>query len=241
MKKTIVTVLCLFAFGAAAFAQLPTPPSTAQTFSNIDDMTGWSSCSSYGCAGGKTGSYWMAPYQTTPSMDGSSTEFHTAGAGVDVLWWKKFGAHNAAKNFIWDFWVHLDNASLTGTQALEYDAFQFVGGYNYMIGSQCNYAAKVWDVWNEATNSWIHTTVPCPKFSANVWHHIQWYVQRVPNTHYYHYVTLVVDGHAYSINRTYPAKYLAWGDNLGVQYQLDVNSTGVGYHEWVDKSKFTIW
>jgi hypothetical protein len=74
-----------------------------------------------------------------------------------------------------------------------------------------------------------------------VWHHIQWYVQRIAGTQNYTFVTLVVDDKTYSVNQTYSAKYVGWADNVGVQYQLDVNATGIGYHEWVDQSTLTIW
>ncbi len=57
----------------------------------------------------------------------------------------------------------------------------------------------------------------------------------------YTYVTLVVDGKPYTLNQTQPAKYLAWGDNIGAQWRLDVNATGLGYKEWVDKAKLTVW
>jgi hypothetical protein len=53
--------------------------------------------------------------------------------------------------------------------------------------------------------------------------------------------TLVVDGAVYTLNQTQPAKYLAWGDNAGVQWQMDVNASGTGYHGWVDRAKLTIW
>jgi hypothetical protein len=211
-------------------------------FNKIESMPNWSNCNTPACAGGNGGgANWMAQNQSTPSMDGQSSEVFNSGAWSNALWWQKFGANNAASNFLWDFWVQLDDASLTGAQALEYDAFQFVNGNNYMIGSECNYGYGVWDVWNEATNQWIHTSIPCPKFTPNVWHHIQWYVQRIPNSGWYRYVTLVVDGKAYPVNINMPAKYLAWPDNLGVQYQLDVNQTGVGFHEWINKSTLTIW
>jgi len=26
-----------------------------------------------------------------------------------------------------------------------------------------------------------------------------------------------------------------------VQWQMDVNASGTGYHEWVDQAKLTIW
>jgi hypothetical protein len=168
-------------------------------------------------------------------------EVEHSGPWANALWWKDVGANDNATNFLWDFYVQLDSASLTSAQSLEFDTFQSVGGYNYMIGSQCNYGAGVWDTWDEANGDWQHTSIPCPKFSPGVWHHIQWYVQSVPSSHKYSYVTLVVDGKSYPVKRSYSAKYLAWVDNSGVQYQLDVNASGGEYQEWIDRSTLTLW
>jgi hypothetical protein len=226
-----------------ASGALPTPPSTAKVFSGLDQSnTNWNACGTAACAGGSgSGGFWQSFFQTSPSMDGSSMQLYRDGIWANALWWKKVGANNGATHFLWDFYVMVDGNAASRAQTLEYDAFQFVGGYNYMIGSQCNYAAGVWDTWNEGTGHWLHTSIACPKFSANTWHHIQWYVTTNHTNHTYTYVTLVVDGKAHTLNQTQPAKYLAWGDNIGAQWQLDVNATGAGYHEWVDKAKLTIW
>jgi hypothetical protein len=224
-----------------------TASSTAKVFSNIDDMSGWGSCGSSACAGGRgSSSYWMARYQTTPSMDGSSVEFSNSGVYDNALFWKKLGANNWARNLLWDFYLRVDDASVGAAQNLEFDVFQFMGGYKYIMGSQCNYSAGVWDIWNQyaytsSTSGWRHTSIPCPKFTANVWHHIQWYVQSIPSTHSYKYISLVVDGHSHAINQTYRAKYNGVNDTVGVQWQLDVNASGHRYHEWVDKAKLSIW
>jgi hypothetical protein len=74
-----------------------------------------------------------------------------------------------------------------------------------------------------------------------VWHHIQQYVTLNHTNHTYTYKTFVVDGKVMNVNQTQPALYLAWADNLGVQWQLDVNATGAGFSEWVDKAKLTVW
>ncbi len=126
---------------ATPLTALPTPPSTAKVISAIDELTsGWSACDSAACAGGAgIGAYWQAFNQTSPSLDGRSMEIYHDGKWSNALWYRKMGANNAATNFLWDFYVQLDNASLTAAQSLEYDAFQFVGGYNYMIGTQCAY------------------------------------------------------------------------------------------------------
>ncbi len=174
-------------------------------------------------------------------MDGNSMEIYNSGVWANALWWQKVGADSTATNFVWDFYVQVDAESVGAAQALEFDAFQFVGGYNYMMGSQCDLAAGKWDVWDELHGQWIHTSVACTTFKPDVWHHIQWYVQRVAGTTNYKFVTLVVDGTSHPIGLTYGALNNGWGDNMGVQYQLDVNATGAGYHEWVDKSTLTVW
>jgi hypothetical protein len=228
---------------ATSKSALPSAPSNAKVFSNIEQTTsGWASCDSAACAGGSgSGAYWQAFNQGSPSMDGRSMEIYHDGKWSNALWYHKVGADDSATNFLWDFYVQLDSASVNAAQALEYDAFQFVGGYNYMIGTECNYGAGVWDTWNEASGHWLHTTLPCKKFSAGTWHHIQWYMTTNHSNHTYTYKTLVVDGVSYTLNQTQPARYLGWGDNMGVQWQLDVNASGTGYHEWVDKATLSVW
>jgi hypothetical protein len=222
---------------------LPTPPADALVFGNIQEMrSGWGFCDSAACAGGRgNGTAWQALGQSSPSLSGSSMELYRDGVYSNALWWHKFGADNRATNLLWDFYVQLDQASLTNGQALEYDAFQFVDGYNYMVGSQCDYGAGVWDIYDKAGAHWVHTTIACKKFAPDTWHHIQWYMTTDHTAHTYTYVTLVVDGESYSVNQTEGAKSDGSGDNVGVQWQLDVNSSGGGYHQWVDQASFTVW
>ena len=222
---------------------LPTPPSNAIVFNNINQMSsGWVPCGDPACAGGDgKGNYWQAFYQTSPAMDGGSMELYRDGVWSNALWHHKMGAYNNATNLLFDFYLQVDDASLTATQALEFEAFQFVGGYNYMLGSQCDYGQGWFDTWNETSGHWVPTNIPCPKFSPNTWHHIQEYLTTNHSNHSYTYKTIVIDGKVYNLNQTQYANYLAWGDNLGAQWQLDVNASGNGYHEWIDKAKLTIW
>ena len=230
------------AAGGGGGGGLPNPPPGAIVFNNINQQPNWTACHDPGCAGGSgNGTIWDAQYQGSPSRDGASMEFFNSGVWDNGLWWHKVGANNNAHNFLWDFYFYVDGNSLNGTQALEFDTFQFVGGFNYMIGSQCDYGQGWWDTWDEASGHWLPTNIPCPKFSPNTWHHVQWYVTTNTNSHQYTYVTLVVDGNSKPVNVTRNAKYLAWGDNIGVQWQLDVNASGQGYHEWIDNAKLTIW
>lgn len=221
---------------------LPNPPPGAIVFNKIENRSNWSICHQASCSGGSgDGGDWMAQFQGNPSMDGSSTEFYNYGTWGNTLWTQKLGANNNVRNFLWDFYFYVDDASQSYGQALEFDAFQFIGGFNYMIGSQCDYGRGYWDTWNESAGHWIQTSIVCHKFSPNTWHHIQWYMTTNPGAHQYTYHVLVVDGHSYTVNYTGTAKYLAWGDNLGVQWQLDDNAQGGGYSEWIDDAKLTIW
>ena len=239
MKRGVVSLLLSMFLAAAAHGQ----SYTKMVFSNIDDnSTGWGSCTS--CAGGANNAdvYWMAPFQTTPSRDGSSTQFHiSAGQPYsDVLFWEKLGSQDWATQFTWDFWVYLDNASL-GAQALEYDVFQFVGGIEYMFGTQCTYATGYWNVWNQGAGAWVPTKIACRPFTPNVWHHIIWQVHRTSDKQM-HYDSLTLDGIQYSLNLTEPSGPLplGWTDNLGVQWQLDTASSPLTFNEWIDNVKLTI-
>lgn len=226
---------------------IPTPPANAVVLDNIDDMSGWGSCTD--CAGGKLAtSFPMTQNVASPSRDGASTEFQITGpAYADALWWKKVGAYSDKENFLWEWWFYLP-ASSTSAQALEYDAFQFapVNGTmtEFMFGTQCNYAAGVWDGWNQQTGSWVHTSFSCPKFSTGVWHHAILFVQRVgDNRDQVLYGNLTIDGVTTQWNLTEPTAPTpaGWTANTGVQFQLDENSSGTSLQEWVDSVKLTIW
>ena len=148
MKYAVFVAVCFsvsIAMGQGINSGLPTPPPGATVFSQIQEMSGWGSCNAPSCAGGSgNGSYWMAQFQQQPSLSGDSTEIFNSGVWDNALWYMKLGSgHDSATNLLWDFWVQVDSNALTGAQALEYDSFQFLNGYNYMIGSQCNIAAGV--------------------------------------------------------------------------------------------------
>jgi hypothetical protein len=221
---------------------LPIPPNWAKVFSNVHRAGSWGWCHDPGCAGGSgKGTYWMAKNQGSPSLSGSSTEFYNSGVWANALWWTKVGANNSAHNFLMDYYLYVDDVSQWAAQTYEMEGFQFVNGWNYMLGMQCNVAARVWDTWEESNGHWYHTKIPCNNFSPWKWHHIQWYITTDTNAKTYTYVTLVVDGQPYSMNTTRHAKYLGWSNNIGVQWQLDVNAKGAGYREWVDKATLTVW
>ena len=225
--------------GTTTTTGVPTPPSNATVFSNIDNNT-FNSCSA-NCAGGQsTTNYWQAGWQSSPSLDGSSRAFFNGGnAWANVLWYKEWSGYSWATNYLWDFYVRF-NSGISDLHSAEFDFYEANHGIELMAGSQCNFGNGVWDTWNQAGGRWVPTSIPCKRFSPDTWHHIQWYVTR-PANNQYKYNTLVVDGTAYAVNQTYYGSNNGWGDKVGVQYQLDLGPNGVDNKIWVDKVKLSIW
>jgi hypothetical protein len=229
-------------------------------YSKIEDSTkadnggvGWGSC--VDCAGGGSNNASIAssPFLNPPSKDGASRDFYISGeAYSNALWWYKVGANNATSHFTFDFWLNVD-ASTTAAQALEFDTFQFVQGRQFMFGTQCNYAAGVWDLWNAATGRWVHSNIGCSKFTPGVWYHITMSFHRSAPDNYQHYDKLsvtqynargrLVSSRSYNLNRAYPSGVTpaGWGDNLGVQFQMDIGAAGAQMQEWVDQVSLTAW
>ncbi|MFB3915814.1 MAG: hypothetical protein ACE14M_03740 [Terriglobales bacterium] len=231
---------------APAPAGGPAAPPNATVVSSIQDRPNWGKCSSPSCSGGvgTTSTYWMAQFQTTPSLSGSSSEFYIAGpAYTDSLFWNDIGANAAASHFLFDFYVHTDAAALAAAEALEFDLVQVVNGKKYNWSTECNYVYGVWDIWNEATQQWIHSNATCQKFTPGTWHHVQWLVERIGSST--HYISVTVDGVTQHINSniaTQPAPASNWMNSLIVQVQQDLSANpGNGFHEWADKITVSAW
>ena len=219
---------------------------------------GWGSCVQCAGGGSNNASIASSPFQSSPSRDGASRDFYISGdAYSDGLWWYKVGPNNSASNFNFDFWLNVDPTA-SATQALEFDAFQFIKGREYMFGTQCDYASGTWDLWNAGYQTtggpaWVHSNVPCKKFVANVWYHITLQFHRTSPNMYVHYDNLIIVQYnqsgriaatnVYGLNRAYPSQATppGWGDDLGVQFQMDIGSQGAQMQEWVDQVTLTAW
>lgn len=223
----------------------PTAPSNAKVFSKIENMTGWGACASAACSGTNGGVYWTNQNVTTPSLDGSSTEFYAGGkAYSDMLHWKNLGVNLGTKKFIYEVWFYVDNISTVG--ALEFDYLQVLSGHKYNFSSQCDYFyGSVWDVWNGTTKRWVQTNLKCPKFTPNTWHHFKLYGELDTTNGRTHYLNFWVDGVDSVPNSTYAyqkAETTSWPNNSTVQIQQDLGKyPGNGVHQWVDKVTLYAW
>ena len=244
-------LIALLAFAISApvlLAQVPTPPSTATWFTNIEKASGWTACSS--CTGNPGASYWFKQWVSSPSMDGDSMETYIKscyGCWGDNLFVHYLGnqtwAHHVefSQNFLWNASKTKQSNGAYVVQAIEFDARMINGDFKYMFGTQCDYAEGHWDVWNGPGHYWEHTGVACQKWGPNSWHNIKWYGTIDYNTKYLKFVGLAVDGKQYWINKTFAATPTAWSQQFLYQYEQDTDYQGDPWYMWSEKVNVAVW
>ncbi len=220
---------------------LPTPPANAQVLSEMqNDTATWGICSLCAHGTNNAGTYWMAPFQSQPSLSGSSLEMFADGPSwSNVLFMDTMLGTSSNSHFLWDFWVYHDPAAEAHFWASEFDLWQVLGGNEFMIGSQCDFGDGYWSTWDSQGGRWILNGIPCPHWAPS-WHHVQWYYERLSSTQY-RYDTLVFDGQGYGFNQTWNVNQTSWQDMIGIQFQLDQDPTATPLHEWVDNVTLTMW
>jgi hypothetical protein len=219
---------------------LPAPPSTAVVKSNIDQMTGWESCTV--CAGananGPVATYSMVENQASPSLDGLAAKFSISGTTPysDALWWKQLGAADGATHLKYDVAFYITNPGVS--QALEFDNNQSNAVHKFIYGTQCNVKGGHWDVWGNAAGNWISTGIACSAPTAFVWHHLTWEFQRTSTNVIF--VGFTYDGVTHYVNRSYPAR-ASGVHEMNVAFQMDGDSAMHTYSTWLDKVTLTYW
>ena len=226
----------------ATVATGPVIPANALVYSQIENMSSWQSCDT--CAGpggnGSTDPHWMAQFQTTPSLDGSSAEFFLGGSTAysSALWWKQLGPQPAISHLVYDLYFYLKNAA--APQALEFDVNQSVNSKKYIFGTECDFTGlRHWRVW-DYTLHWQDTGISCaPLQTANAWHHLIWEFQRTTDGHT-HFINVWMDGTRYTVNRYYTPQPISVQE-LNTAFQMDGNKYMTNYNVWLDKIKLSVW
>lgn len=219
-----------------------TVPSTAKTYTNIDQMSGWESCSV--CAGiGASGP--VAQYSTTqgrssPSMDGSSQEFWIGGATPysNALWWKQLGGNTALRRFVYDLYFYVKTPQYA--QALEFDVNHSSNGKKYIMGVQCNIRhTGQWEVWDGMAKTWRTTGVACSVPPAYTWNHL---VEEFTHDNYGNltFVSITLNGNKHYINRTYGSIGSSVSE-VNVAFQMDGDYAQHAYSVWLDKIMLSSW
>ncbi|ABF40202.1 hypothetical protein Acid345_1199 [Candidatus Koribacter versatilis Ellin345] len=240
MKTAILaTVLSLMLIASC----ISSSAQTKKTFSNIQNMTAWTSCDVCSGSGGNgnTAVHWQAQFQSTPSMSGSSSQFYFGGvqAYTSALWWEQLGSNPQYSHFNYDLQFYVTD--ITAPQALEFDVNQSLNGKKYVFGTECDLRGTYkgyWRVW-DATLHWQNTGIACTGITANAWHHLVWEFERTTDGHT-HFIAVTVDGVRRVVNRYYnPLNSTA--KELNVAFQTDGNKYPNTYSVWLDKVSLIAW
>jgi len=218
--------------------------SPVSDLTGIEKMSGWQWCTKdlngNVCASGiGEATSWMAPYQTQPSLDGSSSQFFVGGMPYsNALWWKTLGGSTDVSHFQFDFWVYLTQPD--SPQSLEFDMNQSFGGTRWVFGTQCDFNdSGKWDIWDGGQKVWVPTNLNCVRFTGDSWNHFIWNFERVGNQ--VHYVSLVINDVTYAVD-VYKDAESNWEiDELNVAVQLDVDFWGHSYSEWLNEVTVRAW
>jgi hypothetical protein len=214
---------------------------SSKTFWNIDQMSGWSSCSS--CAGkdgnGPTATHSMKRGVSSPSKDGSSAEFFLGGTTPysNALWWKQLGPNDSVSNFRYELYYYIKNPS--ASQALEFDVNHSLNGKRYIYGTECDFkGTKVWKVYDAYNRVWKTTSIPCNVPKAYTWHHLVLEFKRSSGK--MSFVSVTINGNKHYFNRSY-SPHSTSAREVNVAFQMDGNKYQTDYKVWVDKIKLAIW
>jgi hypothetical protein len=239
---------------------LPTPPSTATTYTNLQEANGsqesWKICNGPCSGSSGTGSSNITLDATNfePSLSGSTMEETSTGAAFNTLGYLKPPCPStgctSVTNFIDDVWFYIPSTT-TALQALEFDPDVYDGNYEYFMSMQCDSATGDWRFWDMANGDWTtkqnngSTAVyPCSLLTeTNQWHHFQLYGTVDYSTHTYTYQTFVIDGVTVykNLGNSYNAKPYSSSPALVVEQQIDNNSSAASNSVYYDNYSLTVW
>jgi hypothetical protein len=236
--------------------------SGGKTFANLEQSGGWTGYAllppAFGiCAscnpGGPQLKWSWTPNISSPSLDGKSTKTVMGGGTTqwgDVLWNNHLIGDFSSQglpdwnhtlvqqyhDFTYDVYFWVANASVS--QAFEFDINQFFGGKSFIWGHECRVAGgHQWDTWNNVTQHWVPSGIPCNPVS-NAWNHLIINVQRTStNKLQFHSITL--NGKTAILDRYDTPTPTNWY-GITVNYQIDGNVNGTPYTVYLDKFNFTV-
>ena len=210
---------------------------SAQTFSNIQAMSGWTPCT--GCAGGGSNAHFVfQQHISSPSMTGHALlEGIRSGTPFShVLAYKSLGGTSTAKkHFVQDVYVRFDKPQ--NANGFSIAGHQTLNGKHYRFSSQCSFNKGIWSVWNTKSGSWLATNIACTRPPANTWTHVVMETERTSDNRE-HFIAVTVNGKKSYINKyVYPESQS--GNGVGMHLEMDGNAQEAAYSGYWDKVTFT--
>lgn len=206
-----------------------------QEFSHLEDVTGWSRQAGPDIGGVVPSDYGFIQNISHPSLDGSAMELHVTGSPyADWLTALSLPVDKRTSQAQLDFWILVDEESLSVAQAVEFDLRISLGGENYNFSMQVDYENGMLQVTDKGA-AWVNTSHLIGKIAPNWWHHVVVSVSYDFTNHIGRYLSLKLDESEYPLDLPAPVELLGWDDVIRVQFQQDTTQTGGTYRQWLDQ------
>jgi hypothetical protein len=243
LKRLGLLTAIIFLFITAGMAQT--------TISNIESASGITSCTTCAGAGGSgpSASYWMKQNQTSPSLDGHSTQFFLGGSTPysDAMWTKRVSNSSSYHHFLFDTYYYVKTPS--AVQGLEFNITNYSGGKGYTYGFTCSVkSGGVWKISapDDSTSSmsemhWESTGISCPAPKAYAWNHVSFEGQRTSDNKV-KMISITINGSKHYLNKTMYARRCSssWG-GVTSHIQLNGDVKQDDYSLWADKWFVKLW
>jgi hypothetical protein len=198
---------------------------------------------------------------TSPSLDGFSSLFTLISAPEGCVgWFYNAGPQDLATVLTNDFEYYSGSTNSSGN-ANEFDLYEYVkatsnpsclaNNTEFYFGTQCVTSSGNLQIWDQGGKAWHNTspTISCASgFATGAWHHItmndHWTCGDTSGTGGYPkqcYDTITIDGVQHTINNCYSSGALpgSYGENSGVNFELDVGSAGTTLTANLDEASLT--
>jgi len=243
VSRNLMLSAGLLLFGIGVFAQVSTVPSGVTVLSRIEEATEWKTCGSCGNTGGTgaVATYSMSRGITSPTTDGSSTQFKIGGSYPykNAYWYIGHtpSLSTPLKYLRYEFDLYVPSAYATAPQAIEFECQQKAAGYIYNFAWQANYAGKSWRIFNYVARRWESAGLYFGGFTPNKWHHIiaEYHTSGSTVVH----DALTIDGVRHVVGIKHAAKPTTTGHYLTNAFQLDLNGKATDYKVYVDAMKMS--
>lgn len=209
----------------------------------IEESSEWLTCGNCGNTGasGATATYHMTRGLTSPSTDGSATEFSIGGNNPfkNGYWYIRQPAPTTPVSYLkYEFDLYVPKQYETAPQAIEFECQQKVDGYIYNFAWQANYAGKSWRIFDYVNRKWDASGLSFSGFTPDTWHHIiaEYHTDGSNVVH----DALTIDGVRKAVNKRHPAKATSSGRSFTNAFQLDLNGKATDYKVYVDGMKISL-
>ena len=211
---------------------------------NVEDTRNWLTCGNCGNSGasGPTATYSFTPGITSPSEDGTSTQFSIAATVpyTNAYFYQEHTPINGQINALtYEFDIYIPQGMQAAPQAIEFECQQQLGGWVYNFGWQAEYSQNIWRTFDYGLKQWDATAIPFTPFTPGTWHHILAEYHDDTTGHIVYFDALTVDGVRSPLNSAHNAFNSGGPDKFTNAVQLDSNSSAMPYSIYVDKMRIT--